>query len=65
MLKTYKGDNMKEEFKANEKNYNLSTLNPMIKISHFEKDKHVKTDVYPISHFLDHSSKEIKNIKYS
>ena len=56
---------MKEEFKANEKNYNLSTLNPMIKISHFEKDKLVKTDVYPISHFLDHSSKEIKNIKYS
>ena len=26
---------------------------PIIKISHYDEDKHVKTDIYPISHFLD------------
>ncbi len=39
--------------------------NPVIKITHFDNDKCVKTDIYPISHFLDRSSREIKSIVYS
>ena len=44
---------------------NIINSNPVIKITHFENDKCVKTDVYPISHFLDKSSREIKTLVYS
>ena len=44
---------------------NIINSNPVIKITHFENDKSVKTDVYPISHFLDKSSREIKTLVYS
>ena len=56
---------MKEEMKSNIKNYSVTTLNPMIKITHFDKNKHVKTDVFPLSHFLDNSTKEFKRVRYS
>ena len=55
----------KEEIKSNTKNYSVTTLNPMIKITHFDEDKHVKTDVFPLSYFLDHSTKEFKRVRYS
>ena len=44
---------------------NIINSNPVIKITHFDNDKCVKTDIYPISHFLDRSSREIKSIVYS
>ncbi len=55
---------MKEEFK---KGINIGTPNsrPIIKISHYDEDKHVKTDIYPISHFLDRESKNMKVVRYS
>ncbi len=56
---------MKEQLKIKETNFNISGSNPVIKISHFDDDKHVKTDVYPISHFLDQTSKEIRTLRYS
>ena len=40
-------------------------IKPIIKITHYDNDICVKTDVYPISHFLDRSSREIKSIVYS
>ncbi len=52
-------------FKSKVTNENVSKLNPVIKISHFDDDKHVKTDVYPVSHFLDKSSREMKSLRYS
>ena len=44
---------------------NIINSNPVIKITHFDNDKCVRTDVYPISHFLDKSSREIKTLVYS
>ena len=44
---------------------NILNSNPVIKITHFDNDKCVKTDVYPISHFLDKSSREMKTVVYS
>ncbi len=56
---------MNELLKPKETTENIRDLNPVIKISHFDDDKHVKTDIYPISHFLDKSSREIKTVVYS
>lgn len=56
---------MKPQIKSTEENLNMSRLNPVIQITHFDNDKHVKTDVYPITHFLDQKSKEIKTLRYS
>ena len=56
---------MKEEIKSNTKNYSVTTLNPMIKITHFDEDKRVKTDVFPLSYFLDYSTKDLKRVRYS
>ena len=56
---------MREEIKSNTKNYSLTTLNPMIKITHFDEDKRVKTDVFPLSYFLDYSTKDLKRVRYS
>ena len=44
---------------------NILNTNPVIKITHFDNDKCVKTAVYPLSHFLDKSSREINTIVYS
>ncbi len=44
---------------------NILNSNPVIKITHFDNDICVKTDVYPISHFLDKSSREMKTVVYS
>tara|TARA_Y100000766_G_C18444868_1_gene383122 strand:+ start:106 stop:279 length:174 start_codon:yes stop_codon:yes gene_type:complete len=56
---------MKAEYKPNETNYSFSNVSPIIKISHFDDDdNHIRTDVFPVTHFLDKSSKEIKSIKY-
>ena len=38
---------------------------PMIKITHFEDDKSVKTETFPIIHFLDSDSKNLKKISYN
>ncbi len=56
---------MNKQLKYREAGNHLSNLNTVIKISHYDEDKHVKTDVYPISHFLDNTVKEIKSIRYS
>ena len=56
---------MKEEMKSNIKNHSVTTLNPMIKITHFDEDKRVKTDVFPLSYFLDYSTKDLKRVRYS
>ena len=55
---------MKEEFKK-EMNLGAPSSAPIIKISHYDEDKHIKTDIYPISHFLDSESKKMKVLRYS
>ena len=59
-----KGEEMKEEFKK-EINIGRPNSSPIIKISHYDEDKHVKTDIYPVSHFLDKESKNMRVIRYS
>ena len=56
---------MNKHIRSNEVGDNVPNSNPVIKITHFDNDKFVKTDVYPISHFLDRPSREIKSIVYS
>ena len=56
---------MKEQYKSYEANQNMAASNPVIKISHYDDDKHIKTDTFPVSHFLDQTSKEMKTLKYS
>jgi len=56
---------MKEEIKNKEFGNSISNLNPVIKISHYDDDKHIKTEVFPVAHFLDQSSREIKKLRYS
>ncbi len=56
---------MNKYIRSGEIKDNIFNSNPLIKITHFENDKCVRTDVYPISHFLDRSSREIKSIVYS
>ncbi len=56
---------MNKELKYNDLDNHMSGLNTVIKISHYDRDKHVKTDVYPISHFLNNRLKDIKTIRYS
>ena len=56
---------MNEYIRSGEIKDNIFNSKPLIKITHFENDKCVRTDVYPISHFLDRSSREIKSIVYS
>ena len=38
---------------------------PMIKITHYENDKTIKTETFPIIHFLDSVSKGLKKISYN
>ena len=52
-------------FKSKVTNEHVSKLNPVIKVCHFEDNKPVETKVYPISHFLDKSSREMKTVVYS
>ena len=56
---------MNKYIRSGEIKDNIFNSNPLIKITHFENDKCVRTDVYRISHFLDRSSREIKSIVYS
>ena len=56
---------MNKYIRPNELKENILNSNPIIKITHFDNNKCVKTDIYPISHFLDKSSREIKSIVYS
>ena len=56
---------MNKYLRSNEIKDSIPNSNPVIEITHFDNDKFVKTDVYPVSHFLDRSSKEIKSIVYS
>ena len=56
---------MNKYIRSGEIKDNIINSNPLIKITHFDNDKFVKTDIYPISHFLDKSSREIKSIVYS
>ena len=56
---------MNKFIRSREIKNNILNSNPVIKITHFEKDKCVKTDIFPISHFLDKSSREIKSVVYS
>ena len=56
---------MNKYIRSDEIKDSILNSNPVIKITHFDNDKLVKTDVYPISHFLDRSSREIKSIVYS
>ncbi len=52
-------------FKSKVTNEDISKLNPVIKICLFDDNKPVDTKVYPISHFLDKSSREMKSLRYS
>ena len=56
---------MNKYIRSEEVKDNIFNSNPAIKITHFDNDKCVKTDIYPSSHFLDKSSREIKTIVYS
>ena len=56
---------MNKYIRSNKIKDSIPNSNPVIEITHFDNDKFVKTDVYPISHFLDRSSREIKSIVYS
>jgi len=56
---------MNKYIRSNEVGDNVPNSNPVIKITHFDNDEFVKTDVYPISHFLDRPAREIKSIVYS
>ena len=56
---------MNKYIRSEEVKNDILNSNPVIKITHFDDDKCVKTDIYPISHFLDKSSREIKTIVYS
>ena len=56
---------MNKHIRSGEIKDNILNSNPAIKITHFDNDKCVKTDIYPISHFLDKSSREIKTLVYS
>ena len=56
---------MNKYIRSDEIKDSILNSNPVIKITHFDNDKLVKTDVYPISHFLDKSSREIKSVVYS
>tara|TARA_B100001996_G_scaffold213778_1_gene164180 strand:- start:212 stop:385 length:174 start_codon:yes stop_codon:yes gene_type:complete len=38
---------------------------PIIKISHYEDDKLLKTETYPVVHFLDFNSHQFKKVNYS
>ena len=38
---------------------------PLIKISHFKDDKLLKTETYPVIHFLDSHTNDLKQMKYS
>ena len=56
---------MNKYIRSNKIKDNILNSNPVIKITHFDNDKFVKSDIYPISHFLDKTSREIKSIVYS
>ena len=60
-----KGKIMNKYIRSREIKDNIINSNPVIKITHFDNNKCVKTDVYPISHFLDKTSREIKTLIYS
>ena len=36
-----------------------------IEISHYENDKHLKTETFSMTHFLDNSEKDLKKISYN
>ena len=38
---------------------------PVIKISHYEDDKLLKTETYPVGHFLNLGEGNIKKVKYN
>ena len=38
---------------------------PMIEISHFEENKHVKTETFPLMHFMDSNFRDLKQIRYN
>ena len=38
---------------------------PMIEISHFEEDKHIKTETFPLMHFMDSNTRDLKQIRYN
>ena len=56
---------MNKYIRSNKIKDNVLNSTPIIKITHFDNDKFVKTDTYPISHFLDKTSREIKSVLYS
>jgi len=50
-----------KNFKSDGQNLNT----PVIKISHYEDDKLLKTETYPVVHFLDFNCHQFKKVNYS
>ena len=38
---------------------------PMIEICHFEEDKHIKTETFPLMHFMDSNTRDLKQVRYN
>ena len=56
---------MKNKYQNNIKSDRKIFDTPMIKITHYENDRTIKTETFPIIHFLDNVSKGLKKISYN
>ena len=61
----HKGRTMKNKYQNNIKSDRKIFDTPMIKITHYENDRSIKTETFPIIHFLDNVSKGLKKISYN
>ncbi len=50
---------------TNEDSNNVSGHYTYIEISHYDDDKLLKTETYPLSHFLEGFEKEFKRVRYN
>ena len=55
--------------KQNQKNVNVDDMlncnSVFIKISHYDKDKLLKTETFPMIHFLEAFESEFKKVRYN
>lgn len=56
---------IKNKYDKNNFNEKLSSSSVFIEISHYEDDKLLKTETFPMTHFLDTSENEFKKISYN
>ena len=56
---------VKNKYDKNNFNEKLSCSSVFIEISHYEEDKLLKTETFPMTHFLGSSEKEFKKISYN